>query len=281
MGPTNSRPARSCLSLSLPSGFARRWGSTSTTSGSTVPPSWCRWNRSLKTNPGADEPERLKRFLYDCLADSDASAICSSSGDVDVMPVRYMVLDRGTPAAFNYAFYPSDLYYADLAKQNGAFEDWNAMKQGFHARYFGEVRGETNKTRPDQLRPGRLPPGNRLRPLAGEHRGRGAASSPRKPSLTRRASATARIPGMRRADFFNVEGYVDVRDRMTGWAAKMPPRMDSRPLFLPGRQKAVPHAAPGRGTCRRRAQPGSGPGSSRGTRQRQFMVQVVFDAEPE
>lgn len=27
-------------------------------------------------------------------------------GDVDVMPVRYMVLDRLTPAAFDYAFSP-------------------------------------------------------------------------------------------------------------------------------------------------------------------------------
>jgi hypothetical protein len=64
------------------------------------------------------------------------------------MSVRYMVLDHASPAAFNYSFYPSDLYNADLANQNGAFEDSNAMKQGFHARYFGEVRGQTNKKDP-------------------------------------------------------------------------------------------------------------------------------------
>ena len=69
-------------------------------------------------------------------------------GDADVMPVRYMVLDRVTPAAFDYAFYPSDLYYADLAKADGSFEDWNGAKDGFHAGYFGEVRGEKNKTDP-------------------------------------------------------------------------------------------------------------------------------------
>ena len=66
-------------------------------------------------------------------------------GDVDVLPVRYMVLDRITPAAFDYAFYPSDLYYADLAKKDGSFEDWNARQDAFHAGYFGEVRGEKNK----------------------------------------------------------------------------------------------------------------------------------------
>ena len=70
-------------------------------------------------------------------------------GDVDVMPVRFMVLDRVTPAAFDYAFYPSDLYYADLAKADGSFEDWNARKEG-HAGYFGEVRREQNG--PHQLR---------------------------------------------------------------------------------------------------------------------------------
>ena len=52
------------------------------------------------------------------------------------------------PAAFDYAFYPSDLYYSDLATSDGQFEDWNGQKQGFHAGYFGEVRGEKNKHDP-------------------------------------------------------------------------------------------------------------------------------------
>ncbi len=69
-------------------------------------------------------------------------------GDVDVMPVRFMVLDRVTPAAFDYAFYPSDLYYADLARADGSFDDWNARKDSFHAGYYGEVRGEKNKQDP-------------------------------------------------------------------------------------------------------------------------------------
>src|ERR1051325_7537922 len=59
-----------------------------------------------------------------------------------------MTLDRITPAAFDYAFYPSDLYYSDLAKADGSFEDWNGRKEDFHAGYFGEVRGEKNKSDP-------------------------------------------------------------------------------------------------------------------------------------
>ena len=69
-------------------------------------------------------------------------------GDADLVPVRYMVLDRVTPHAFDYAFYPSDLYYADVARRDGSFDDWNARKDGFHAHYFGEVRGEKNKNDP-------------------------------------------------------------------------------------------------------------------------------------
>jgi hypothetical protein len=99
----------------------------------------------LASAPGVDDPERLKRYLYDHRQDLGYVLLV---GDVDVMPVRYMVLDRVTPAAFDYAFYPSDLYYADLERPDGSFDDWNASRDGFHARYFGEVRGEKNKTDP-------------------------------------------------------------------------------------------------------------------------------------
>lgn len=101
----------------------------------------------LKSRAGADDPEKLKRFLF---AEWKARGLdyVLLVGDVDVMPVRYMVLDRVTPAAFNYSFYPSDLYYSDLAKADGSFDDWNAQKEGFHAGYFGEVRGEKNKGEP-------------------------------------------------------------------------------------------------------------------------------------
>jgi len=101
----------------------------------------------LKSTDGVDDPEKLKHFLYAEWHERGLGYVLLV-GDVDVMPVRFMVLDRVTPAAFDYAFYPSDLYYADLAKSDGSFEDWNARKEGFHAGYFGEVRGEKNKTDP-------------------------------------------------------------------------------------------------------------------------------------
>ncbi|MFZ1936152.1 MAG: C25 family cysteine peptidase [Thermoguttaceae bacterium] len=101
----------------------------------------------LAQNQGVDDAEKLKHFLYQAWRQRHVHYVLLV-GDSEVMPVRYMVLDRVEPAAFDYAFYPCDLYYADVAKADGSFDDWNARKEGFHARYFGEVRGEKNKTDP-------------------------------------------------------------------------------------------------------------------------------------
>lgn len=98
----------------------------------------------LAESQGVDDPEKLKRYFYEQWKSADLGYVLLV-GDVDVMPVRYIVTDRKTKSAFNYAFYPSDLYYSDLAKPDGEFDDWNAQKEGFHATYFGEVRGAANK----------------------------------------------------------------------------------------------------------------------------------------
>ncbi len=107
---------------------------------------------ALAQGPGVDDPEKLKRFLYGLWNTSRSSGsplrYVLLAGDADVLPVRYMCLDRVTAPAFDYAFYPSDLYYADIAKADGSFEDWNGACDGFHAQYFGEVRGEKNKSDP-------------------------------------------------------------------------------------------------------------------------------------
>lgn len=102
----------------------------------------------LTSMDGKDDPEKVKHFLFQQYS-TNKVRYALLVGDVDMFPVRYMVLDRHTAAAFNYAFYPSDLYYSDLFKQDGtSFEDWNGNRTEFHASYFGEVRGETNKHDP-------------------------------------------------------------------------------------------------------------------------------------
>ena len=101
----------------------------------------------LAQNQGVDDPEKLKHFIYQAWHERQVHYVLLV-GDSEVMPVRYMVLDRVEPPAFDYAFYPCDLYYADVAKDDGSFDDWNANKEGFHAQYFGEVHGEKNKNDP-------------------------------------------------------------------------------------------------------------------------------------
>ena len=92
-----------------------------------------------------DDPERLKRWLYRAWRERGVR-YALLVGDADVLRVLYLVLDRATPAAFDYAFYPSDLYYADVARRDGSYDDWNARRDGFHAGNFGEVRGKKNKS---------------------------------------------------------------------------------------------------------------------------------------
>ena len=96
---------------------------------------------------GADAPEKIKRHLYRAWSERGAR-YALLVGDADVFPVRFMVLDRKTEAAFDTAFYPSDLYYADVADGEGAFDDWNGARRGHHATYWGEVRGEKHKDGP-------------------------------------------------------------------------------------------------------------------------------------
>ncbi len=173
----------------------------------------------LQQTRGADDPEKLKRFLYQEWRERDL-AYALLVGDVDVLPVRFMVLDRVTPAAFDYAFYPCDLYYSDLAKPDKSFDDWNACKDSFHANYFGEVRGEKNKTDPinyDQVdyRPeiavGRWP-------VSSSEEVRLVAAK----TITYEQSILANTNLLlRRAAFFAVGGWVDSRGLLDRLAAKL------------------------------------------------------------
>jgi hypothetical protein len=164
----------------------------------------------LAENTGADDPEKLKRCIYRKWKEEHIGYVLLV-GDVDVLPVRYMVLDRVTPAAFNYAFYPSDLYYSDLARADGSFDDWNGQRDHFHARYYGEVRGEANKEDrinfdgvdylPD-VAVGRWPVNNEedVRAIAG------------KTMAYEQQVITGTAPYLHRAGLLGVEGWVDTRD---------------------------------------------------------------------
>lgn len=171
----------------------------------------------LRQTPGVDDPEKLKRFLYTEWRERGLG-YALLVGDVEVLPVRYMVLDRVTPAAYDYAFYPCDLYYSDLAKPDGSFDDWNARREGFHAGYFGEVRGEKNKQDPinfDQVD---------YRPEIAV--GRWPVSTPEEARrvAAKTISAEERVlaeTGPRRAAFLAVGGWVDSRGLLGRLAARL------------------------------------------------------------
>lgn len=101
----------------------------------------------LGTEEGVDAPEKIKRRLHREWREQGLR-YALLVGDASKFPVRWMTLDRIDAAARDVAFYPSDLYFADVARADGSFDDWNAAKDGVHARYFGEVRGEKHKTPP-------------------------------------------------------------------------------------------------------------------------------------
>ena len=183
----------------------------------------------LRSTPGVDDPEKLKRFFYDAWRERHLGYVLLV-GDRDVMPVRYITTDRKTPAAFDYAFYPSDLYYGDVAKDDGSFDNWNGEHRGVHARYFGEVHGETKNRDPinyDQIHyrcqvaVGRWPVSNarQLQTIA--------AKSMRYEAGIRDGSHA----GLHKAGLFNVQGFEDDRGRMDKIAHTLPRGWKAEELF--------------------------------------------------
>ena len=166
----------------------------------------------LASSAGVDPPARIKRHLYQAWQERGAR-YALLVGDADTFPVRFMVLDRCTQEAANFAFYASDLYYADVADERGAFDDWNAEHEGFHARYFGEVRGECNKdTRIDFDRVSYVPE------LAV---GRWPVSSAAELAALVAKTVAWRAPEHGRALFVHADGWVDERERVKALSAEL------------------------------------------------------------
>lgn len=173
----------------------------------------------LDQTRGGDDPEKLKRYLYEQWRGPGLGYVLLV-GDGDVLPLRYMVLDRVTPAAFDYAFYPSDLYYSGLARADGTFDDWNARKDSFHAGYFGEVRGEKNKSDPINYDEVDYRPDIAV--------GRWPVSTPEEVALVADKTIAyesrvlaAPAAEARRAGFIAVGGWVDSRGLMDTLAAEL------------------------------------------------------------
>jgi hypothetical protein len=166
-----------------------------------------------------DDASKLKFRLFESWKRGTTDVLLV--GDAALMPVRYMTLDRVTPEAFDYAFYPCDLYYADVAKPDGSFDTWNGNMQGFHAGYFGEVRGEKNKndamnfdavSYTPELALGRWPvrDANELKVLI-------AKTIAYEQAVLHPPEGAARA----KAALFMVQGWIDAREALDGFGTRL------------------------------------------------------------
>ena len=82
----------------------------------------------IYSNPsfsGIDEPEKIKK----CIAHYEKShniQFIMLVGDCDKFPVRYLCRDVPDPKGYG----ASDLYYADLHKSDGSFDNWDGNGDG-------------------------------------------------------------------------------------------------------------------------------------------------------
>jgi hypothetical protein len=183
----------------------------------------------LASSPGVDDPEKLKRYIYDQWRRQHIGYVLLV-GDRDAMPIRFMTSLKFS--TFDYLFQPTDLYYADLARDDGSFNDWNSDKTSFHAGYFGEVNGE--RGRPLNM------DGIRYRPEIAV--GRWPVSTPAaveiiaaKSMAYERSIRSGTHPGLRTAAIFHVQGWIDARDQLTRITRALPSGWTSqRFLFQDG-----------------------------------------------
>lgn len=104
--------------------------------------SWQAYNRSYT---GLwDAPERIKWGIK-LMHENYGVKYVMLVGDSNMFPVRYTMTDRKANDStvggqrFGYgAYYAGDLYYADLYKQDGSFDDWDYNDNHL----FGELHGE-------------------------------------------------------------------------------------------------------------------------------------------
>ncbi len=86
------------------------------------------------TDQGSDIPERIKKAIWYYRKNCGIKYVMLV-GDSDMFPVRYCRVYDSKHWGNGYT--PADLYYADLFKQNGSFDDWDGNGNGI----FCEMQG--------------------------------------------------------------------------------------------------------------------------------------------
>ncbi len=86
---------------------------------------------------GRDKPEQIKYFIKDAIETWDISYVLLVGGkqgqrNTWYVPARYSHLDDWSDWDYQYL---SDLYYADIYKDDGTFEDWDSNGNGIFAEW--------------------------------------------------------------------------------------------------------------------------------------------------
>lgn len=132
-------------------------------------------DRINRAYTGTDEPERVKRAIYDFVK-NHATRFVILVGDEGVFPVRYkfggysshghthwyIPEHSDTWEQFDsYGFSPCDAYYANLwdnADSSRAFDDWDHDQDGFYGEmYYDNFRGIDHNTIHPDVAVGRIP----------------------------------------------------------------------------------------------------------------------------
>lgn len=181
----------------------------------------------ITTSLGLDAAESVKLFLYEAWKNGTTHVLLV--GDSTRFPVRYMALDRKHAPARDLAFYPSDLYYADVAKPDGSFDDWNAYQDGPSQRLYGEVWGEAHKHGPINR------DGVSYRPelCVGRWPSRSTEDTRALVEKTLHFEAASAVDERPRAHFVHVDGWVDARSHQAAMAQRLSARYSTRCLHQP------------------------------------------------
>jgi hypothetical protein len=109
-----------------------------------------------KQYTGRDDAEKVKYFIKDAIEQWGITYVLLIGGMKPLsfdwfVPVRYVNLDDGQSG---HKVFLSDLYFADIYKENGEFDDWDSNGNGIFAEWG--VKGDKLDLNPD-VAVGRLP----------------------------------------------------------------------------------------------------------------------------
>jgi hypothetical protein len=108
---------------------------------------------------GRDKPEQIKYFIKDALEEYNIKYVLLVGGRKGQffswhVPIRYSNVDDG----YTHKQFVSDLYYADIYKENDEFEDWDSNGNGLFAEWSSDSNSPDDiiDLKPDVV-VGRLP----------------------------------------------------------------------------------------------------------------------------